>query len=271
MRELLSRARRALKDKGVRYVVRFGAFHPMKISAECLYHRVFRSFRVFTFQGSKYHYFFHKHNVTWSTERCVEIPIVWKALGEHQGREILEVGNVLSHYYPVKHDIVDKYEVFDGVINQDVVDFRPLKKYDLIVSISTMEHVGWDEDPRDKSKILGEPVKILRALDNLQDCLASGGMMIITFPVGQNPQLDKTLAEGRIAFAKRLCLKRVSRNKWVEADWADCQGASYGAPHMAGNALVILFIPKRWGSIGINGVRVHKASVASPGVQRDDA
>ena len=245
MKELLSRTRRALKEKGVRYVVCYGVFHSMRISAECFYHRVFRSSRVFTFQGSSYFYFFNRYNTTWRNERCVEIPIVCKVLGENQGREILEVGNVLSHYYPVKHDIVDKYEVFDGVINQDVVDFRPSKRYDLIVSISTMEHIGWDEDPRDQSKMPEEPVKILRAFDNLQDCLASGGMMVVTFSVGQNPHLDKTLAEGRLAFAKRLCLKRISRNKWVEADWADCQGASYGAPYMAGNALVILFISKR--------------------------
>jgi SAM-dependent methyltransferase len=245
MRELLSRTRRALKEKRVRYVVRFGVFHPMKISAECLYHRLFRSFRTFTFQGSRYHYIFHKHNTTWRNERCVEIPIIWKILEEHQGKEVLEVGNVLSHYFPVKHDVIDKYEVFNGVVNQDVVDFRPSKRYDLIVSISTMEHVGWDEDPRDQSKILGEPVKILRALGNLQECLAPGGMIVITIPVGYNPQLDKSLVEGKIVFSKRLCLKRVSRNKWVESDWAECIEARYGTPYTAANALVILFTSKR--------------------------
>ena len=248
MTELLSRARKATREKGVGHVVRSGIdilSHRVKIDSGYWYHRLFQSSRTFTFQGSRYHYFFHKYNTTWRNERCVEIPIVRKILEGCQSREILEVGNVLSHYYPVKHDIVDKYEVFSGVINQDVVDFLPSKRYDLIVSISTMEHVGWDEDPRDQSKILGEPVKILNALDNLQECLAPGGNMVITFPVGYNPQLDKSLAEGRIGFTKRLCMKRVSKNKWVEADWAACREARYGVPYAAANALVVLFISKR--------------------------
>jgi hypothetical protein len=248
MTELLSRARKAVRKKGVWHVVRSGiaiASHTVKVNSAYSYHRLFRSFKTFTLQGSKHRYFLHKYHTTWSNERCVEIPIVRKVLAENQGKEVLEVGNVLSYYFPVKHDVVDKYEVFDRVINQDVVDFRPSKRYDLIVSISTMEHVGWDEDPRDHSKILGEPVKILRALDNLQECLAAGGIMVITFPVGYNSQLDKSLAEGRVGFTKRLCMKRVSRNKWVEADWASCQEARYGVPYTAANALVVLFISKR--------------------------
>jgi len=51
---------------------------------------------------------------------------------------------VLSHYFAVKHDIVDKYEIAPSVVNEDLVNFKPGKKYDLIVSISTLEHVGWD-------------------------------------------------------------------------------------------------------------------------------
>lgn len=248
MTELLSRARKATREKGVGHVVRSGIdilSDRVKIGSGYLYHRLFRSSRTFAFQGSRYHYFFHKYNTTWRNERCVEIPIIWKTLGGCQNGEILEVGNVLSHYYPVKHDIVDKYEVFDGVINQDVVDFLPSKRYDLVVSISTMEHVGWDEDPRAQSNILEEPVKILNALDNLQGCLAPGGNMVITFPVGYNPRLDKSLAEGRIGFTKRLCMMRVSRNRWVEADWATCREARYGVPYTGANALVVLYISKR--------------------------
>jgi len=248
MNELLSKARKALREKGMGHVVRSGidiVSHWVSLNSQYLYHKVLRSFRTFAFQGASYHYLIHRYNTTWTNERCVEIPVAMKILEEHQGKQVLEVGNVLSHYYPVKHDIVDKYEVVSGVINQDVVDFRPSKKYDLIVSISTMEHVGWDEDPRDPSKILGEPVKILRALENLLECLAPGGMIVITIPVGGNPQLDRSLAEGRIGCTKRLCLRRISRNKWVESDWAECRGARYGTPYTAANALVILFISKR--------------------------
>ena len=69
-------------------------------------------------------------------------------------KKILEVGNILSHYFSVNHDIVDKYEKDVDVINQDIIDYHPNKKYDLIVSISSLEHVGEDETPREPKKIL---------------------------------------------------------------------------------------------------------------------
>jgi hypothetical protein len=65
--------------------------------------------------------------------------------------------------------VADKYEVSPGVINKDIVEFVPPQKYDLIVSISTLEHVGWNEQPR-------EPTKLLRAIEHLRDrCLEWAG------------------------------------------------------------------------------------------------
>ncbi|MBN1677269.1 MAG: hypothetical protein JW880_01895, partial [Candidatus Thermoplasmatota archaeon] len=164
MSKVLTKARKAMKEKGVLHVLRSGAeivSYRLGLNSRFVYHKLTRSFGEFSLQGTKYRYFIHRHNTTWKNERCVEIPIVRKILDEYQGKTVLEVGNVLSHYFAVGHDVVDKYEASPGVVNQDVVDFRPGREYDLIVSISTMEHVGWDEDPREKSKILGEPVKIL--------------------------------------------------------------------------------------------------------------
>jgi len=95
---------------------------------------------------------------------------------QHPDERILEVGNVLAHYYPHQHDVLDKYEQAPGVMNGDVVDFRPGKLYDLIVSISTLEHVGWDEEPRD-------PLKFLRGVEHLTTLLAPGGRMLVTLPI----------------------------------------------------------------------------------------
>src|SRR5215207_4369431 len=98
---------------------------------------------------------------TWRSERAVELPIAWRRVRRTDATSTLEIGNVLSNYFPVRHLVVDKYERVPGVINEDVVDFSPPGKYDLIVSISTLEHVGWDPpEPRD-------PLKLLRAVDNL--------------------------------------------------------------------------------------------------------
>jgi hypothetical protein len=88
---------------------------------------------------------------------------------------VLEVANVLSHYFAVDHDILDKFESGGSVRTEDVVSFRTADRYDLIVSISTLEHVGWDEEPQDAGKIS-------RAIANLSDHLAPGGRLLATLP-----------------------------------------------------------------------------------------
>lgn len=197
------------------------------------YFRMKLGTKTFNFQGHVYNYFCHKYNTTWKNERVVEVPIVWEIVKNCHGK-ILEVGNVLSHYYPVTHDVVDKYEKAEGVINQDIVDFHPSELYDLIVSISTMEHVGWDESPR-------EPRKVLYALDNLKsNCLAPRGIMVITAPLGYNSELDKLLNEGMIDLGKQYYMKRLSKdNLWEETEQNNVQNIRYGTPFPAGNAIVI--------------------------------
>ncbi len=136
------------------------------------YYKNFKSLRTFTFQKDAYNYFYHKYNATWRNERAVEVPIIWRMVKKYHGQKILETGNVLSHYFLVNHDILDKYEKADGVVNQDVIDFQPTKKYDLIISISTLEHVGWDENLR-------EPMKILQAIENLKKSLPQKGNWLL--------------------------------------------------------------------------------------------
>jgi len=135
----------------------------------------------------------------------------------------LEIGNVLSHYYPVNHDIVDKFEKAPGVTNVDVRDYDPSKDYDLIVSISTIEHVGYDELARKaeesiESKSLQEPVRtaIRTAIENLKNHLSRRGEIVITVPLGYNPALDRMLKEEKI-FTNIRYLKRISENNiWKE-------------------------------------------------------
>ncbi len=198
----------------------------------CRYFQAHKSSRTFRFQGRHYGYFCHRYNNTWRNERAVEVPIIWQMVeGNREGR-VLEVGNVLSHYFPVSHDVLDKYEANEGVINQDVADFQTSKKYDLIVSISTLEHVGWDEFPQ-------SPRKILRAIDNLKSILTPGGKIAVTIPLGYNPVLDGLLINGKVPFTRRFFMKRVSRdNQWEEADWTEVVDSKYSF-HISSNALLI--------------------------------
>src|SRR5581483_2472937 len=153
-------------------------------------------------------------------------------------RRVLEVGNVLSHYFPVRHDVLDKYEKSPDIINKDITAFKTAKKYDLIIGISTLEHVGWDERPRD-------PGKIARAVASMRSLLAPGGRIVLTLPLGYNPHLDRMLDRKQIRFSEARYLKRVSRdNRWIETEWAGVRGSRYNSPYPFANALVIGWLEK---------------------------
>ena len=75
--------------------------------------------RTLEFQGQELPYFYHRYNMTWANERCVEVPLGRFYLQRFAGRPILEVGNVLSHYGPTQHTVLDKYERGHHILNQD--------------------------------------------------------------------------------------------------------------------------------------------------------
>lgn len=236
VKRLSTRVREAYKERGIRFVVHSGikVFVGMLISdtIKCYYYKMFKP-KSFTFQGRIYDYFYHKYGRTWENERSVEVPIIWEIVKKHQEGSILEVGNVLSHYFPVQHDILDKYEKASRVINQDVVNFQPPKKYGLIVSISTLEHVGWDEKPKN-------PLKILHAIENLKTrCLAPGGRIVVTLPLGYNSHIDKLLRKGKMPFTRKYYLKRVSYTSYLEVYWKDVCQVKFGLPFPYANGLVI--------------------------------
>lgn len=243
----LFKIRDNVRKKGIGYVCRAGSKKTvtrLKNSFEYYYYRTFKSKRRFTFQNESYEYFYHRYNVTWKNERAVEIPIARQIMKKYAHENTLEVGNVLSNYFPVNHDIVDKYEHAENVINQDAIDFQTEKKYDLIISISTLEHIGWDENPSDH-KILHQPDKILHVIENLEKLLTQKGIMVITVPLGYNHDLDKLLRSSQVRFKRRFCLKRISKdNRWTEVEWKDMESIKYNSPFPAANGLLIGIVEK---------------------------
>ncbi len=194
---------------------------------------------TFTFRGNSYRYFWHRYNATWRNERAVEIPVARSFLAGIPAENVLEIGNVLSHYGPVSHQVVDKYERAEGVVNADVCDFKPDRNYELILSISTLEHVGWDEEPRD-------PAKVLKAFDNLRALLAPAGRLMVTIPLGYNPPLDQMINEGKISFTDKVYLKRdQTRNMWREVRSEDVRHPHYDRQASAAHELLVGIIEKR--------------------------
>lgn len=199
--------------------------------------RVFaRDDDTFAFDGATYRHARHRYNRTWNNERAAEIPIALAALGAAGDAPVLEVGNVLSHYRPVRHTVVDKYEIAPGVVNADVCDYRPAERFALVLCISTIEHVGFDEEPRDAGKVA-------RALGHLRTLLAPGGRMLVTVPVDYNPGLDAAVRDGGVVFDRLRFLRRAdAANRWREADAAEAFACGYDDPYPMANALCVGWI-----------------------------
>lgn len=188
----------------------------------------------FVLNGEKYSYLHHDYNSASTNERTVEVPIFQKLLKGYDPDKVLELGNVMRHYVGGTHDVVDKYETAPEVINEDIVDFQSPKRYGLIISVSTLEHVGWDETPRDAAKIP-------QAIDRLRHMLAANGKLIVSLPIGYNAYLDEILRTDTLDYQKRLCLLRITEtNKWREATWEEIKDATYDDPYPAANAVVFL-------------------------------
>lgn len=185
----------------------------------------------FVFRGKNYHYFCHWYNTTFDNERAVEVAIALNLLSEAKEKRVLEIGNVLSHYTNMKRDVLDKYEKGAGVIQQDVVNFTPSAKYDLIISISTLEHVGFDEEPKD-------PEKFAAAIKNVQSMLAPGGRLFFTIPIAYNPDAVTTLSENTLV-ENQYYFQRISKGKWEETTKECALSHAFNTPYTFANAIII--------------------------------
>jgi hypothetical protein len=149
----------------------------------------------FIFQGKSLYY--NRIGVNNWSERAVEIPIAFNFLAHLDRKEkILEVGNVLSNYENSLSEylglkprrIVDKFEIDINVDNVDLMDIPSQEKYDAIVSISTVEHIGQGVAP---SEAYGERITEhdleapLKAIAKIYDLLILGGKALITVPFGK--------------------------------------------------------------------------------------
>ena len=157
---------------------------------------------TFSWRGERLRYFDHPYNYTALNMRRIEIPIVrWyieRALAANPNARILEVGNVLSHYQRIDWPVVDWGEA--GCINEDIREYTHSEPIDLLISISTMEHVG------------GEPATNLR---HLRDMLDGDGLAVVTVPLGLNRHLDKRVESGLTGASMTYPMHMIGDNEWA--------------------------------------------------------
>src|SRR5271157_1208679 len=162
---------------------------------------------VVPFDGNFLPVFYHGYNETWLNERQVEIPIFKLLLHEYEGKDVLEVGHVLKHYLPHAHLTIDKYERGPGVVNVDFLEYNNWKKYDLVFSISTFEHIGFNYQ-----EVKGRE-KPYQAINKAMSMLKSDGLFAISFTLGYNPVMDDMLKNNKVAFDREYFYKRLN-GRW---------------------------------------------------------
>ncbi len=189
--------------------------------------------QTFSIAGNEYRYFYHEKNHTWTNERAVEIAVILKFLKDIKGKKILEVGAVMGHYIRPDWEIIDKFEVGPGIQNIDIEDFTTDERYDLIFSISTLEHVGLDDE-------IPDPYKVVRAHDNIMNLLKSGGIFLLTVPLGYNGFLDQLIYANAFNHGSRYFIRKITRsNRWKEVEKARVINANYGGRYDGAEALYI--------------------------------
>ena len=196
----------------------------------------------FLFNDIQFNYFISLYNTTFQNERAIEIPIILDYIKKVNGKNVLEIGNVMKHYFKNDHIVVDKYEKGNGVLNLDIIDYEPNDRFDIIVSISTFEHIGFDEVLRysdeKKNEVFQE--SLLKAIEKTKSLLNDNGLFVFTAPYGFNSFLDAQLEKNQLKMTELYYLKRVSKdNAWEQVSLDDLKGTLYGNPYTCANGMII--------------------------------
>ncbi|MEG4542030.1 hypothetical protein QUB64_04630, partial [Microcoleus sp. Aus8_D2] len=230
--------------------------------------------RTFSLNGKDLYYNRIRYNNP--TERTVEVPTAFDFLASLDKKDrILEVGNVLAYYENalsehtgiIRRKIVDKFENELGVDNEDLMDLRSAEKFDAVVCISTVEHIGQQEEP---SGTYGEHIENrdleapLKAIAKIYDLLDVGGKALITVPFGTLTDGDwyiqfsgqylaqlKKYGVPKEAISTNF-LKQIDRNPiwdkaqmlWAEVDGLEVSDAEYNYPFPYSNAIAVIELTK---------------------------
>jgi len=173
---------------------------------------------TFLFNSQLYKYTVFRDGDVYANEKTIELPIFKRAV--ENGGTVLEIGNVLKRYYPeLKHIILDKNSKGKGVINKDVFEFQPKKKYDLVIAVSTVLNPELLRPTIESMKLLGKRV-------------------FISVPLGYDPDLDTEIR--KITSGKLIIMKRISReNRWIESRSFGTK-MRYGFPYENGNWMLFM-------------------------------
>lgn len=183
------------------------------------------------------------YNGTRHNERAVEVAAALHLYNKavDANKSVLEIGAVLPHYlrgWPQGgHTVVDLHEQWHGVTNDNVLTWQPPHTYDLIICISTLDH------------LLG-PMELWIALERMRRWRNPGGLLFVTLPanqppeVGGGPWLDALLKDRHSLEASDLWrLDKVDpqHHLWEEVTGTKTPPRGYNSPTWFANTVYFLF------------------------------
>jgi len=101
-------------------------------------------------------------------------------------------------------------------------------RFSLVVSISTLEHVGWDEEPKDPDKAAAA----LAAVDRL------GDELLVTIPVDYHRGFEQVFIDGPFDSVV-LAVKTSRRGVWERRPLSELSDVRYGHPYALGNGILV--------------------------------
>ena len=216
-----ARLARSFREAGVPATLRSSLAWAVRFAAGPAVAKRLRGEAGFSLGAESFRYEDSWHNWTWLNERSVEVPIAAAALRQTPPGSAIEVGAVMQHYGHSGHRVIDKYESGPGIEQLDIFDIAPEPSYQLVLSVSTLEHVGWDEPKRD-------PDLALHAIAHLKRLVAPGGALMVTVPAGYHPTLDSAIRNGTIEFSSVRALRcEYPSMVWDEVAAESTSGAKY--------------------------------------------
>lgn len=165
------------------------------------------------------------YNSIRENERIVEIPIGKYFYDKYKNDNFVELGAVLNYYYDSNHIVYDKYDPHKNCTRLDFTDNKIDFKNMSVLSISTLEHVGFNDYGKQNGRY---------SIDNwckgyfiIKNIIENSKNYLITFPIGYNIVLDGLIENSSNNF---IILKRISKdNRWEVGKKEDFK-LLYGKP-----------------------------------------
>jgi hypothetical protein len=189
----------------------------------------------FRYRGQVYPYFVDSYQNTRINERAVEVSI---ALARYnKAIRPLEVGAVLPHYIPdwpeQYHEVIDLHEDYPAVIRANVLTYSAIGQHDLVMSISTLDH-------------LNNVDEVMAAVGCMKSWVTRGKLVFATVPAMQPPEvgggewLDELVLSGDLDMSiARMDKTDPDNHEWREVSMDDKPLAYNGRSNFANTVYIL--------------------------------